>query len=162
MTSVSPIAEYLRVNKAIPKHDKFGTHFYSPEGLYLGRMTKAVVNNYKVINLETFGEGFKKMYTKSIAIGQQFIYLRNISSPAGISLVPIKTYMRKIFVDFINQTSSLEDTEKQLTNKLNLIAIDENTGVGLYDTDKPFTYKTTITNSQSNKLRKRQFVYNPN
>ena len=87
MTTVSPIAEYLRTNHAIPKHDNYGCHFYSPEGLYLGRLTKAVVNNYKVINLETFGEGFKKMYTKSVAIGQQFIYLKNNSSPV-ISSIP--------------------------------------------------------------------------
>ena len=48
MMKVSPIAEYLRVNKAIPKQDKYGCHFISPEGLYLGRLTKSVVNNYKV------------------------------------------------------------------------------------------------------------------
>lgn len=162
MIKVSPIAEYLRVNKAIPKHDNYGCHFYSPEGLYLGRLTKAIVNNYRVINLETFGEGFKKMYTKSVAIGQQFCYLKNSSSPIGISLVPLKTYMRKIFVDFINQTSNLEDSERTLKNKLDLIAIDENTGTGLYDTNKPFLYSTFVNNVQLNKLKKTKFKHIPN
>ena len=159
MTKVSPIAEYLRINKAIPKRDKLGCHFYSPEGLYLGRLTKTVVNNYTVFNLETFGEGFKKMYTKSIAFGQQFIYLKNNDSKIGLSIVPIKTYMRKIFVDFLNRKGSLEDTERTLKNKLNLIAIDENTGVGLYDTDKPFIYKTQITNSKINILKHPKFKH---
>ena len=72
MTKVSPIAEYLRINRAIPKHDKYGCHFISPEGLYLGLLKKTVVNNYRVITIETFGEGFKRMYNKSIAIGQRF------------------------------------------------------------------------------------------
>lgn len=162
MTKVSPIAEYLRINKATPKRDKNGCHFYSPEGLYLGRLTKAIVNNYRVINLETFGEGFKKMYTKSIAIGQQFGYLKNSSSPIGVSLVPIKTYMRKIFVDFINQTSNLEDSERTLKNKLDLIAIDEKTGTGLYDTNKPFIYSTSVNNVQFNKLKKTRFKHIPN
>lgn len=159
MTKVSPIAEFLRINKAIPKHDKFGCHFYSPEGLYLGRLTKAYVNNYRIINVETFGEGCKKMYTKSLALGHQFIYLKNNNSPIGVSLVPLKTYMRKIFVDFIERTSSLEDTERTLTNKLDLIALDETTSVGLYDTDKPFTYQTKITNSQFNKLKHPKFTH---
>lgn len=162
MTTVSPIAEYLRINKAIPKHDKFGTHFYSPEGLYLGRLTKSVVNNYKVINLETFGEGFKKMYTKSIAIGQQFAYIKNDSAPLGVSIVPVKTFMRKIFVNFIEKTSRLEDSEHTLCNNLNLIAIDEKTGVGLFDTEKPFTYKTKINNSQFNKLKYNRFMHTIN
>ena len=159
MTKVSPIAQYLRMNKAIPKHDKFGTHLYSSEGLYIGRLTKSIVNNYKVINLETFGEGFKKMYTKSIAVGQQFIYIKNNSSPLGISLVPIKTYMRKIFVNFVDQTSELKDSEKTLTNKLDLIAIDERTATGLYDTSKPFLFSSKITKEEVKQLKHTPFVH---
>ncbi len=162
MMKVSPIAEYLRVNKAIPKQDKYGCHFISPEGLYLGRLTKSVVNNYKVVTLETFGEGLKKMYTKSVAYGQQYVYIKNPSSPLGISLTPIKTYMRKVFVDFIESKNTIEDTEKTLANKLDLIAIDENTNVGLYDIKSPFLYKTKLTNYQSNKLKKPLFVYKEN
>ncbi len=159
MTKISPIAEYLRINKAHVKRDNYGCHFISEEGLYLGRLTKAVVNNYKVITLDTFGEGFKKMYTKSTAIGQQLAYIKNKQSPIGLSLVPIKTYMRKIFVDFIDKTSQLEDTEKTLTNKLDLIAVDEKYGVGLYDTDKPFNYHTIVNNSQFNKLKHQKFKH---
>lgn len=159
MTKVSPIAEFLRVNKATTKRDKYGCHFYSPEGLYLGRLTKANINNYRVISLETFGEGFKKMYTKSVAIGQQYAYITNTSSPIGISITPVKTYMRKIFVDFIERKSTLEDTERTLKNKLDLIAVDDKTGVGLYDTDKPFRFDTVVTNSKSNTLRHPQYTH---
>ena len=159
---VSPIAEYLRINKAIPKRDKNGCHFVSPDGLYLGRLTKAIINNYRVINLETFGEGFKKMFTKSIAIGQQFAYIKDINAPLGISIVPIKTYARKIFVDFLNQTSKLEDTEKTLINKLDLITIDETTGVGLYDTNKPFIYHTAINKQELKKIKHPKFKHSYN
>ena len=159
---ISPIAEYLRVNKAIQKHDKYGCHFISPEGLYLGRMTSAVVNNYKVISLDIFGEGMKKMFTKSIAYGQQYVYIKNAASPLGISLAPIKTYMRKVFVDFTDSKSTIEDTEKTLANKLDLIAVDESTNVGLYDIKPPFLYKTKLTNYQSNKLKKPLFVFKEN
>ena len=159
---ISPIAEYLRINKAIPKHDKYSCHFISPEGLYLGRLTKSVVNNYKVISLETFGEGLKKMYTKSVAYGQQYVYVKNPASLLGISLAPIKTYMRKVFVDYIESKSTIEDTEKILSNKLDLIAVDESTNVGLYDIKLPFLYKTKLTNYQSNKLKKPLFVFKEN
>ena len=162
MTKVSPIAEYLRINKAIPKHDKYGCHFVSPEGLYLGRMTTAIVNNYKVFSLDIFGEGLKKMYSKSMAIGQQYGYIKNNSAPLGVSLMPIKTLMRKIFVDFINKTSHLEDSEKTLTNKLDLIAIDKSTSVGLYNTNKPFKYKKSTTHEEDNFLKQPKFKFNLN
>ena len=157
--NVSPIAEYLRINKAIPKQDKFGCHFISKEGLYLGRLTKAVVNNYRVITLDVLGEGLKKMYTKSVAIGQQYVYVKNSSSSLGVSIAPIKTYMRKVLVDFIEGKSIIEDSEKTLSNKLDLIAIDEATGVGLYDMDKPFLYKTKNLNNKTEKLKNPMFTY---
>ena len=159
MTKISPIAQYLRTNKAIAKHDKNGCDFISPEGLYLGRMTKMIVNNYRVISLNIFGEGLKKLYTQSTAVGQQYSYIVNKSSPIGISLVPVKTYMRKIFVDFIENTSKLEDSEKTLANKLDLIAIDERTGTGLFDVSKPFLYNTVITKTEDKKLKHPPFVH---
>lgn len=162
MTKISPIAQYLRINRAIPKHDKFGCQFYSPEGLYLGRLTKAIVNNYRVITLAAFGEGLKRMYTKSVAIGQQYAYVKNNTAEAGLSIVPIKTYMRKAYVDFIEQKSCMEDSEKSLTNKLDLIAIDEKTGVGLYDTEKPFIFKNTITCKDLKKIQNLKFKYKVN
>ena len=162
MTKISPIAEYLRVNKAIPKHDKTGCHFISPEGMYLGRLTKFYVDNYKVIKTEIFGEGFKKMYAQTVAYGQRFIYTRNQSSPIGVSLVPIKTYMRKIFIDLYEGTSHVKDTEKSLDNKLNLLAIDENSGVGLYDVNKPFMYTNIVTNEKFEKLRKPKIKFTEN
>lgn len=159
---ISPIAEYLRINKAKAKKDKFGCHFVSPQGLYLGRMTKAIVNNYRVITLDVLGEGLKKMYTKSVALGQQYVYVKNSSSSLGISLAPIKTYMRKVVVDFVEGKSTIEDSEKTLSNKLDLIAIDEATGVGLYDMDKPFLYKTKIINNKTEKLKNPIYTYNEN
>ena len=103
MPKVSPIAQFLIKNQAIAKRDKNGCNFMSPEGLYLGRMTKTIVNNYRVISVNIFGEGLKKLYTKSIAVGQQYSYIVNQSAPLGISIVPVKSYIRKIFVDFIEQ-----------------------------------------------------------
>ena len=159
MTKVSPIAQYLRINKAIPKHDKFGCHFISPEGLYLGRLTKGVINNYRVISLETFGEGLKKLYTKSIAYGQQYAYVKNISATFGVSLIPVKTYMRQIFVNFVDGKSYQEDTERNFCNKLELIATDEKTGVGLFDAEKPFLFKNIVTKSETKELKHPQFVH---
>lgn len=162
MTKISPIAQFLRENHAIPKHDKNGCHFISPEGLYLGRLTKGVVNNYKVISLETFGEGLKKLYTKSIAYGQQYAYVKNISANLGVSLVPVKTYMRQVFVNFVDGNSFLKDTERNLCNKLELLATDEKTGVGLFDTDKPFIYKNFVSKSEAKALKHPQFVHTIN
>ena len=159
---VSPIAEYLRINKAIPKHDEFGCNFVSPDGLYLGRLKKYIVNNYKIVSLDIIGEGMKKMYTKSVAYGQQFAYIKNTVSPIGLSLVPVKTFMRKVFVDFVEGKNTIEDTEKVLTNKLDLISVDEVTNVGLFDTELPFRYKTKLTNFQSNKLKNPLFVFKKN
>lgn len=158
MTTVSPIAQYLRTNKAIAKRDKFGCHFISQEGLYLGRLTKEYVNNYRVISLNILGEGLKKLYSQSMAIGQQYSYITNKTSPIGVSLVPIKSYMRKIFVNYVEQTRSIEDSEKTLTNKLELLAIDEGTGVGLFDTNQPFLYKNKIINSECKKFKHPTFL----
>ena len=159
MPKISPIAQYLRANHAIAKHDKNGCHFISPEGLYLGRLTKTVIDNYRVISLNTFGDGFKRLYSKSIAIGQQYAYLVNKKSPIGISLIPVKTFMRKIFVDYIERTSNLEDSQKTLTNQLNLVTLDEETGVGLYNTNSPFNFKTIITKTENKKLSNKQYIY---
>ena len=156
---ISPIAEYLRINKAIPVRDKRGCHFYSPDGAYLGRLTKMIVNNYKVISVDTFGEGMKKMYSKSIAIGQQYAYVRNADSPIGISIIPVKTYARNIFVDFLQRTFKTEDSTKLYTNDLDLIAIDTETGVCLYDTEKPFNYKKVITYTDSGKIKHNNFKH---
>ena len=162
MPSVSPIAEYLRINKAIPKHDKFGCHFFSPEGLYLGNLTKSTVNNYRVITLNTFGEGLKTMYTKSVAIGQRFAYVSNAKDPIGVSIVPVKTYMRKVIVDFFKHKNKIEDTEKTLCNTLDLIAIDEKTGVGLYETDLPYIYETKIINNTDKEIKHPKFIHKIN
>ncbi len=159
MPKISPIAQYLRANHAIAKHDKYGCHFISPEGLYLGRLTKTVIDNYRVISLNTFGDGFKRLYSKSVAIGQQYAYLVNKKSPIGISLIPVKTFMRQIYVDFIERTSNLEDSEKTLTNQLNLITLDKETGVGLYKSSTPLNFKTTITKTENKKLSNRQNMY---
>ena len=159
MPKVSPIAQFLRKNRAIAKQDRNGCHFISPDGLYLGRLTKTVVDNYRVISVHTFGEGFKRLYSKSVAIGQQYAYLVNKKSPIGISLIPVKTFMRKIYVDFVERKSNLEDSEKLLTNKLNLVTIDKETGVGLYNTSTPFNYKTTITKTENKKLNNKQYIY---
>ena len=159
MTKVSPIAEYLRINKAIPKRDKFGCNFFSPEGMYIGRLSKAHVNNYTVYNLSAFGEGLKTMYTKSIAFGHQLAYVANSGTEDGICITPLKTFMRKVFVDFINGTSEITDSERTLTNKLHLIDIDRKTGAGLFDIDEPFRYITTITNSEQKKLKNPKFKF---
>ena len=125
----------------------------------MGRLTKTVVDNYRVISLNTFGDGFKRLYSKSVAIGQQYAYFVNKKSPIGISLIPVKTFMRKIYVDFIERKSNLEDSEKSLTNKLNLITIDNETGVGLYNTSAPFSFKTKITKTENKNLSNKQYIY---
>lgn len=162
MTKISPIAQYLRTNKAIAKHDKYGCHFISPEGLYLGRLSKSIINNYRVISLDVIGEGLKKLYSQSMALGQRYSYITNESSPIGVSIIPIKSYKRKIFVNYLENTSIIEDSERTLTNKLDLIAIDKNTGTGLFDTDKPFIYNNKIINSKCKNFKNRSYVHTIN
>ena len=156
---VSPIAEYLRINKAIPKRDKRGCDFISPEGLYLGRLTKSIVNNYTVFSIKTFGENFKPMYTKSIAYGQQFAYIKNDKSKLGVSLVPIKTFMRSVFENFIDRTCSIVDTERTLKNRLDLIAVNEHTHASLFDINGPFSYRDEIKENKTKEIKKLKFKY---
>ena len=159
MPQISPVAEYLRINKAIPKHDKYGCNFFSPEGLYLGRLTKTNVGNYKVISLNVMGDNLKPMYSKSVAYGQQYAYIKNSTVPLGISIAAVKTYMRKVFADFIEGKTKMEDYEKTLANKLNLIAVDESTGTCLYDINKPFMYNNKITNTECKKIKFSHFLH---
>lgn len=159
MPSVSPIAAYLRANNVIAKKDKLGCHFFSREGLYVGRLRKTYIDNYRLIVLDVFGAGFKKLYTKTVAYGHQYVYIKNNKAPLGVSIAPIKTYMRNIFVNFFEGTSRLEDTLRTLTNRLDLIAVDKNTQVGLYDTDLPLKYKDEKSNLVIKKLKHPMYTH---
>ena len=62
MTKVSPIAEYLTANKAIPIRQGNIWRFYNKEGLYLGRQVNIEQNGATADVREIFGEGFKTLF----------------------------------------------------------------------------------------------------
>jgi hypothetical protein len=158
----SPTARYLIENNAIAKRDSRGCSFVTREGLYLGRLSCSTVENYKLFTLDIFAEGFKVLFRKTVAIGQNFAYIKNGKAPLGVSLLPVKTYKREVNVDFLNKTSKIKDTETSLDNKLDLIAVDENTGVGLYDTEEPFKYSNRVMTDSQEELKHSQYSFTLN
>ena len=151
--TVSPIANYLKKNKAIPVRDKSGCHFFSPEGLYLGHLTKSTEGTHRIINLNIFGPDNKKLYSKQIVYSGKLIRAINYASPVGIVFVPIQTTINKIFVDFYNKITEITKKEISLKNQLDILAFHIETGAPLFHTPEPFSYDTDITFSRKKDIK---------
>lgn len=150
----SPIAKYLTENRAITKRDGNVWHFFNKEGLYLGRQIKIEQNGISSYFREIFGEQFKRLFYECKVISEQCAYIRDELSPLGISIATVKSCLQTISVDYlINKIKSTQKV-KELVNKQELIAVDSNTGVGIYDIQRPFLYKETKTNDKIEELKK--------
>ena len=158
MTKISPIAAFLRANKAITVKDGNVKRFVSPQGLYLGHQTKSEQNGATAYSIEIFA-GLKKMFFQTTVIGQKFAYVADSKSELGVSLVPTHTYVFKCVLDFINNTMNYKQTTRTLINDLKPIAVDEETGVGLFNTYRPFLYKETVNDEQTTPLKKNIIKY---
>ena len=159
MTKISPIAAYLTANKAKIINDGNFKRFVSPEGLYLGHMFKSEQNGATAYSIEIIGEGLKKMFFQTTVIGQKLAYIANKKATLGVSLVPTHTYIFKSVMDFFNNTTHLEQKTRILTNDLNLLAKDEETGVGLFDTNGPFLFRDEIKQEKTTPFKKNIVKY---
>ena len=143
MTKISPIAEFLTVNKARTIQDGNIKRFVSPEGLYLGCQYKSEQNGATAYSIEIYN-GFKKMFFQTTVIGQKLAYVANKKAELGVSLIPTHTYIFKAVMDFMENKNHLKQYTRELSSRLNLLAADEETGVGLYDVYGPFLYRDKL------------------
>lgn len=153
MTKISPIAAYLTENKARTIQDGNIKRFVSPEGLYLGCQFKSEQNGATAYSIEIYN-GLKKMFFQTTVIGQKLAYIANKKAPLGVSLIPTHTYIFKCVLDFINNKSYKEQRTRLLNNDLQLLAMDEDTGVGLFDINGPFLYRDSLPTKEIKPLKK--------
>lgn len=140
---ISPIAEILTKNKARTIKEGNIKRFVSPEGLYLGCQYKSEQNGATAYSVEIY-DGLKKMFFQTTVIGQKLAYIADKQAKLGVSLIPTHTYVFKCVMDFINNKIHTKQTTRVLKNDMDLLAMDEDTGVGLFDIDRPFVYKDEI------------------
>ena len=159
MAKISPIASYLTLNKAIPVRENANTwHFYSPEGLYLGRQYKAEQNGSVAYIREVYGEGLKKLFYECKVLAEKCVYFKFPQSPIGLGIIPTHLYTISHSVDFTKNTVKKEEKLRTIKNKLELIAIDENTNVGIYNIEKPFRFNDNIKTKEERELPKDQRI----
>ena len=156
MTKISPIAEYLTKNKAISKRENKNVwSFYSPEGLYLGKQIKLERNGASAYIREMYGNSFKKLYYECKVLGEHCVYYKDDNSPVGINIAPTYTYLITCIIDYLNNKIFSKQMNKELISKQIPIAIEKNTGAGIYYLEKPFQYKKTTLTDVSQDLKPR-------
>lgn len=153
MTKVSPIASYLTQNKALTKREGNVWHFFNKQGLYLGRQIKIENNGATAYVREIYGEYFKKLFYECKAFIEHCVYIKDEFSPIGISILTVKSYKQTVSVDFLKNKIKSTQTEKELKNDKELIAIDRNTGTGIYDIQRPFIYDLKKTLDKTENLK---------
>ena len=152
MTKVSPIAAYLCANKARTIKEGNIKRFVSPEGLYLGYQKKSVQNGAVAYSIEIFS-GLKKMFFQTTVLGQEFAYITNPKAKQGVSVMPVKTYIFRTVLDFINNTMHSTQTTRVIKNELTPIAIFEN-GALKFDKDGPFKYEEFLAEDKVSPFKK--------
>ena len=155
MTKISPIAEYLTRNNAISKREGNVWHFFSKDGLYLGRQVKIEDNTSTTYLREIYGEGFKKLFYECVVLIQKCVYYKDNKLPVGMGILPIQTNSLKHFIDFTTNKITNIERFKQIRNPMKLIALDDNTGVGLYEINKPFLFEEKTMKNEEVTLKRR-------
>lgn len=158
MTKISPIAEYLTKNKAIVKKEGPISHFFSPEGLYLGKQVIIAQNGGNAYCREIYGEGLKKLYYECKFLVQHCVYYKNKKSPLGISIAPIISQLITRSVDYVNSTIGTKEEIKKMINKAELVAKDENTNTGIFDIKGKFRYENTLNKYENIPLNKEYII----
>ena len=142
---ISPIAKYLTVNKAITVRDGDVCRFYNKQGLLLGKQEKIQEDGGVTAYIrEIYGDGLKSIFLESKVLRQECAYSPNEKAPLGISIMPFRSNYFSQLIDFINNTVHTQEKEVRLTNRADLITVDENTGTGLYYIEKPFHFKEKL------------------
>ena len=154
MVKISPIAAYLTENHAVTKRQGNVWHFFSKEGLYLGKQIKLEQNGANAYIREIYGADFKKLFYECKVLGQNCVYIKDNKSPVGISILPVYSYVLTCIADFINNKFKSTQIESKLRNKLDMIALDQNVGVGIYNINRPFLYSEKVLQDVTKPLKK--------
>jgi len=158
MSKVSPIAEFLTTNKAIPKRNGNIWRFYNKEGLYLGRQVQIQQNGATAYIREIFGEGLKTLFYECKLLAQKCVYYIDQKSPVGLNIAVTNTMLQTHAINYIDNTFKFTQKETALLSPKNVVAIDENTGVGIFHISKPFQYKTEITADKQSDLKRKDRI----
>ena len=156
MTKISPVAAYLTANKAITKREgKNVWHFFSPEGLYLGKQVAFQRNGSTGYCREIYGEGMKKLYYECKVLTQICSYFKNMKSPLGLSVIPVKTYLLFQDLDYLNNTSTTHNTLRLLENNAELYTIDPDSKMGIFRIkEDKFEFKDYVLEHKTEQLKK--------
>ena len=137
MSKVSPIAEYLTVNKAITKRNGNVWRFFNKEGLYLGRQAKIEQNGATAYVREIFGEGFKTLFYECKLLAQKCVYYIDNNSPVGINIAVMDSMIQTHAINYLDNSFKFNQKETTLLNPRAVVAYDTNTGVGIFKINKP-------------------------
>ena len=140
MVKISPIAIFLSKNNVITKRDNNICRFYTKEGLYLGRQIKTTQYGANVYIRHIFGEGFKTLFYECKAIAETCAYIKNDKFPLGLGIIPTNVYIFTHSIDYTTNSVVSEQKTKVLKNRMELIAIEENTNVGIFNVSTPLKY----------------------
>ena len=170
MPSVSPIskslvAKYLTANRARSVRQGDVCHFLSPEGAYLGFQKKQDIGGVKFFTTSIVDGNFQPMYSKSVVIANHIEYVSDKNFKLGVSPVVISMAKKVFFLDYFKNVYSVLHTEHVLKNRMNLVAIDESSKVGLFRIERPYEYTGTCVSSKedvpfSSDIKKSKFIYN--
>lgn len=154
MTKISPIAEILTANRVIPKRTGNVWHFYTKEGLYLGRQIKVEQNGASAYIREIFGEGIKRLFYECKVIAEQCIYCSDKKFQLGIGIIPNRTYILTHSIDQVTNVVKSTQKERQLVSPTKLVAIDENVNVGIFKIEKPYRFSERSISEETSALHK--------
>lgn len=141
---VSPIAKYLVENKAIPVRNGNNCHFFTKEGLLLGRQLKIEQDQATAYVREVYGEGLKRLFIECKVLGQKCAFFKNEKSPIGLSIMPMKSYLYEEITDFLNNKVKSIEKEIDIASTHEMIGTDEETGVSVFDIHKPYLFREKI------------------
>ena len=154
MTKVSPIAEFLTANRAIPKRNGNVWRFYTKEGLYIGRQIKLEQNGASAYIREIFGEGMKRLFYECKVVAEHCFYYSDKNLPQGKGILSDRTYILTHFIDQVNNLVKSSQIERQLISPKSLVAIEENLMIGIFKVKKPYKYFEKCISDETSALPK--------
>lgn len=140
----SPVAQYLIANRAISKRIDGICHFFSPEGMYLGKQFKENINGVNFFTTVIYGENFQPLMSKNVVLATVQEYFKDKNVKLGIVPIIVSKAKKVFNINYLLNKYDMVQSEKVLSNKIDMIAMDEEGNIGLYKTQRPYRYKTNI------------------
>ena len=142
---ISPIAEFLLKNKAIPKKTERNiVDFYTQNNEYLGSLTKGNCNKGRFVSLTVFDKTLKPLYHKMVELLEPFenkIYIAGETVDNDRLINP--SFLRKITeIDFSKNLVKKTTVESKLKTKLKLM--DEYLPYKIYKPEGKISYSKPV------------------